>query len=97
MHSPQHAGDELVDAVALLHQRDQGGDATFVVGAGLEMREDQLLEGIDLILQCHEICNCLIPRRLSAMHMNLDCISDVPFIGVIGCLQTDVLFIFEQA
>lgn len=97
MHSPQHAGDELVDAVALLHQRDQRRDATFIVGAGLEMREDQLLESIDLILQCHEIGDCLIPRQLSAGHMGIGCTFDVPFIGVIGCLQTDILFIFEQA
>lgn len=50
MHSAQHAGYELVDAIALLDQRDQGSNPTLVVCAASEVGEDELLEGIDLIL-----------------------------------------------
>ncbi len=50
MHSSKHAGDELVYAETLLDQRDQCGDATFVVGRTSEVGENELLKGFDLIL-----------------------------------------------
>lgn len=60
MHGSQHAGNELVDAITLLHKWHQCRDSTFIVRAGLEVREDELLEGIDLILQTHQIADGLV-------------------------------------
>lgn len=60
MHSTQHAGDEFVDAIAFLNKWDKRSNATFVVRATSEMRKDELLEGINLILQGHQIRDRLI-------------------------------------
>lgn len=60
VHGSQHAGDELVDAITLLHKWHQCRDPTFIVRAGHEVREDELLEGIDLILQSHQIGDGLV-------------------------------------
>jgi hypothetical protein len=60
MHSAQHTSDEFVNAIALLHQRDQRSDAALVVCAASEVRENKLLEGIDLILQGHQVRNGLV-------------------------------------
>ena len=65
MHGSQHTGDELVDTITLLHKGDQRRDPTFIVCAGLEVREDELLEGIDLILQGHKIGDGLVAARMS--------------------------------
>lgn len=61
MHRPEHARDELVDAVTLLDQRHQGGDAALVIGTAPEMRENELLESIYLILKSHQIGYSFIP------------------------------------
>jgi len=50
MHGAQHAGDELVDTIALLDQWNQGCYPALVVRAASEVREDELLEGVNLIL-----------------------------------------------
>lgn len=63
MHSAQHARDELVNPIAFLHEWDQRRDPALIVGSRLEVREDQLLERIDLILQAHEIGDRLITDR----------------------------------
>lgn len=60
MHSPQHTSNKLVNPITLLYKRYQRRNPTLVVRPGQEMRENQLLERIDLILQVHEIVNRLI-------------------------------------
>lgn len=60
MHGSQHAGDELVDAIALLDQGHQGRDAAFVVEAVADVGKDQFLEGVDLVLQGHEVGDGLV-------------------------------------
>lgn len=60
VHSTQHAGNELIDTVALLDQRHQGRDATLVVTGTSEVGEDELLELLNLILQDHEIGDGLV-------------------------------------
>jgi hypothetical protein len=50
MHSSQHAGNKLIYTIALLDQRNERSNSAFVVRAASEVREDELLEGIDLIL-----------------------------------------------
>lgn len=53
MHSSQHAGDEFVDAVALLNQRDQRGYPALVVTITAEMGEYQFLKLLNLVLETH--------------------------------------------
>lgn len=65
MHSSQHTGDELVDTIALLHERDQRRDPALIVGSRQEVREDQLLERINLVLQGHEFGDSLITKSCS--------------------------------
>lgn len=55
MQCAKHACDELVDAVTFVNKRDEGGDATFIVANIAEVRENELLELLNLILQYHEI------------------------------------------
>jgi hypothetical protein len=50
VHSAQHARNELVDAVALLHQGNQRCDTAFIVSDIPEVREDEFLELLNLIL-----------------------------------------------
>lgn len=60
MHGAQHAGDELVNAVTLLHQWYKGRNPALVVAHISEMRENQFLKLLDLILQSHEVCDGLV-------------------------------------
>jgi hypothetical protein len=60
MHGAQHAGNKLVYAIALLHQGHQRSNSTLVVGAAPEVRENELLERIDLILKGHQVGDCFI-------------------------------------
>ena len=60
VHGSQHACDELVDSIAFRDERNERRDTALVVRSGLEVREDELLEGIDLVLQGHEVGDCLI-------------------------------------
>lgn len=60
VHGAEHAGDEFVNAVAFLHQWRQRGDSTFIVVGASEMRKDELLELVDLILQRHQIRDGLV-------------------------------------
>jgi len=50
MHCPQHAGDKLVNSVALLNKRDKAGDTALVVDTMAEVGEYELLESVNLIL-----------------------------------------------
>lgn len=63
MHGTEHARDEAVDAVGLLDERDEGGDAALVVGRAAEVGEDELLERVDLILERHEVRDGLVAER----------------------------------
>jgi hypothetical protein len=99
VHGSQHAGDELVDTITLLHKRDQCRDSTFIVCAGLEIREDEFLEGIDLILQSHKIGDGLVTAQTSTsiyFQSHTDQYS-APFVRIIDRLQTNVLLILKQA
>lgn len=62
MHCSQHASDEFVNTIAFLYQRDECGDSAFVVRSTSKMRENEFLEGIDLVLECHEIGYGFIAR-----------------------------------
>lgn len=55
VHSTQHAGDELVDAITLLNQWRQGRYPALVVVAATKVRKDELLERVNLILQRHQV------------------------------------------
>lgn len=98
MHGSQHASNELVDAVTLLDKGHQCRDTALIVGTGLEMREDQLLKSINLILQSHEIGDGLIAVNSLALRFPiLRSKSHSPFIRIIDCLQTNVFLVLEQA
>ena len=60
VHRPEHARNEFVDAIALLYQWHQSGNAALVVRATAEVREDELLERVYLVLQGHEVGNGLV-------------------------------------
>lgn len=98
MHSPQHAGDKFVDTIALLHQRNQRGNSTLVISTRQEVREDQLLECVDLILQGHEIANCLVADgcQRETGRDSKEGILGLPFIRIIDGLQTDIFLILKQ-
>ena len=63
VHGAHHAGDEAVDAPALLDKRYKRRDATFIVRRVAEMREDHLLERINHVLQAHKVGNRLIAEE----------------------------------
>ena len=65
MHCSQHAGYKLVNAIAFLHQRHQRSNSALIVCAAAEMRKDELLKGIDLVLKRHEIGNGFIAVTIS--------------------------------
>lgn len=60
MHCTEHACDELIDAIALLYKRHEGRNAALVVVCASEVREDQLLELVYLVLQCHQVRDRLV-------------------------------------
>lgn len=60
MHRAEHACNELVDAIALLHKRYQGRYPALIVPTAPEMREDKLLELLDFVLQGHQIGYSLV-------------------------------------
>lgn len=60
MHGAQHACNKLVDAVAFLYQRNEGGDTALIVSNMTEMRKNQLLELLNLILERHQVGNRLV-------------------------------------
>lgn len=70
MHCSQHACNELVDTIALLHERYQRRNSALIVSTRLEMREDQLLETINLVLQGHEVGNRLVSIPPSAANLS---------------------------
>ena len=60
MHSAQHAGNELVDTVTLLYETHQRGYPALIIASTLKVGEDEFLEGIDLVLEGHQIGNRLV-------------------------------------
>ena len=59
------------------------------------MRKDHLLKRLDLILQLHEVGDCLVAENMSrgAMTMrNADCL---PLIRIINSLQGDILLVLK--
>ena len=55
VHRTHHARDEAVDPVALLDLRHECRDPALVVGGSAEVGEDELLEGVDVVLEVHEV------------------------------------------
>lgn len=64
VHSSQHAGNELVDTIALLHERDKRRDPALIIDSRQEVRENQLLERINLVLKVREIMDSLITNHV---------------------------------
>ncbi len=60
MHSTQHASDEFIDAITLLDQRHQSRDPALVIANIPEVRENQLLELFNLVLESHKVGNRLV-------------------------------------
>lgn len=60
MHSAQHASKELVNPITLMYERYQGGYSALIVGPISEVRKDELLEGIDLVLEGCQIGDGLV-------------------------------------
>lgn len=89
-HGAKHACDELVDAVALGDQRYQCSHPALIVRARSEGGEDELLKGLDLILEIHEIRDRLISLvgvvdRLQAdILLILECAVELGMITVEG-------------
>jgi hypothetical protein len=72
MHRPQHTRNESVDSVALLDERDEGGDSALVLSRSSEVSEDELLERVDLVLERHEVGDGLV----SISHTKTDTMID---------------------
>ena len=61
------------------------------------MGKDEFLEGIDLVLKSHEVCNRLVsPCGLAKGEKQMVRYGTLPFIGVIDRLQADILFILKK-
>jgi hypothetical protein len=65
VHRSQHAGDKLVDAKTLLDEGDEGRDPALIVVGAAEVGENELLEGLNLVLKCHEVGDRLISAKIS--------------------------------
>ena len=97
MHRPQHARNKLVYAIAFLYERHQCRYPALVICTTSKMSKDELLEGVYLVLEGHEVCNSLI----SSQNVSSCCSAEPrkdgsPFIGIIYRLQTDILLVFEK-
>ena len=69
VHSPQHTGDEFVDAIALLHKWHQGCDSALIVCAASKMGKYELLKRVNLVLKSHEVGDCLVAAEVSTYFM----------------------------
>ena len=81
MHCTEHACDELVNSIALLDKWHQSSYSTLVVGATTEVREDQFLEGIDLVLKSHQVRDCFVAVGVSYNRTTRDPYSSHPSLG----------------
>ena len=87
VHSSQHARDKTIDTPAFLDKGDESGDATLIISRIPEMCEYHALEGVDLVLQSHEVGNCFVAivdsvsfaNKGSQMHTDPSFGSSIPF------------------
>lgn len=70
VHGAQHASQEFVNTIALLDKRHKTRDAAFVVRRTTEMRKDELLELLDLILQGHQVHDSFVADSSSVKEAN---------------------------
>lgn len=63
MHRSKHGSDESVDTITLLDEWYERRNPALVVRYAAEMHEDQTLEGVDAVLEIHQIGNSLISVR----------------------------------
>lgn len=96
MHSSQHACYESINAPALLDKRDKGRDTTLIVCRVPEVRENQALKRIDLILKSHQVRNRFIPKKCVNEVLWLEMQQYSPFIRIINTFEGDILLIFEK-
>jgi hypothetical protein len=79
-----------------LNQRHQRGYPALVVRSVLKVRKDQFLEGVDLVLEVHEIGDCFVAINVSISgEKPVETAGDLPFIRIIDRLQADILLILE--
>ena len=97
MHSAHHARDEAVDTPTLLHEWHKRRDPALIVGRVTEMREDKLLERVDLVLKTHEIRNGLIASTCMNDMTRIDTVYHAPFVRIVDALQSDVFLVLKQA
>lgn len=62
------------------------------------MREDELLERVDLVLEVHEVRDRLVPvgRRFDCVLLIEGAFRHSPFVRVVDTLERDVLFVLKQ-
>lgn len=63
MHCSKHTCSKFINSVAFLDERDQCRYPSFVIGATSEMRKDEFLKFIDLVLKTHQVHNGLITKE----------------------------------
>lgn len=95
MHRSQHASDKPVDTPTLFHQGNKRAYPTFIVGRVTEIREDQPLERIYLVLQAHQVRNSLVTETLSTRLTRITNQVEIPFVRVVDPFQRDVFLIFK--
>ena len=66
MHSAQHASNKSINIPTLFDQRDKGRDAAFIVRRMAEMREDDTLKRLDLVLDTHKVRDGLVSKMTFA-------------------------------
>ena len=60
------------------------------------MRKDHFLKRLNLVLQLHEIRDCLVPNDVGLKNKIVSG-GYLPFIGVIDALQGDVFLVLKEA
>ena len=100
VHRAEHTSDEAVDTPTLLHQRNERRYTAFVACGVTEVSEDHPLEGVDLVLQTHEVGDGLVSwatdqntRQTLGKSRDAHC---SPFIGIVNTLQCHVFLVLKQ-
>lgn len=73
----------------------QGGNFTFIGGLLAEVGEYKFLEGFNLILEFHKVCDSFIPKRSRQRAVRHSILVIIPLIRIIDSFQTNVLLIFK--
>lgn len=55
VHSASHRGNETVDTVRFLDERNEGCNPAFVASGIFKVRKDELLKRVYLILEVHQV------------------------------------------